>query len=91
MSRLLRCKMICHQLSTHIKEHNVPIGISITAVNAVEPLWELHVADISANSRVHHEAHCFTNSFAVVNIVITVKIKNVRSICQNSRHSDLPN
>ena len=84
--------MKCHWLSsTYVKEHNIPIGVSITAINAIEPLWELYIADISANSRVHHEAHCFTDGFAVVNIVITIKIKNVRSICQDSRHSDLHN
>jgi hypothetical protein len=71
-------------LSTYVKEDNVPIGIPITTVNAIEPLWELYIADIPANSRVHHEAHCFTNSFAVVNIVITVKIKNVRGICRTA-------
>ena len=71
---------------TYIKENYIAVGISITAVNSIKSLRKLHIAYISTNLWVHEETHSLTNSLAIVHIVITVKVKDVWSICKDSRH-----
>lgn len=75
--------------NAYIKEDYVPVGVSVTAINAIESLRKLNIADISTDLWIHHEAHSFTNCLAIINIVITVKVENKWSICENCRHSNL--
>lgn len=74
---------------TYVEEDCVTVGISITLVNAIEPLGELHVANVSAYLRIHVEAHCLTDGFAVVHVVIAVEIEDVWCIGENCRNSYL--
>ena len=74
---------------SYIKENYVTIGVAITLIYAIKPLRELHIAYISTDLWVHQDAHCLSNSLAIVYIVITIKIEDVGSICENCRHSHL--
>lgn len=65
-----------------IKEDCIMIGVPVRRINAFKSLWELNVANFLTTS-VHHEAHSFTNSFAVVDVVVTVKVENKWAIGQN--------
>lgn len=73
----------------YIEEDCVTVGISITLVNAIESLGELHVANVSTYLRIHVEAHCLAEGFAVVHVVIAVEIEDVWCIGQNCRNSYL--
>jgi hypothetical protein len=77
------------KLDTYIEENNVPISISVALINAVESLRKLHITHIFTDSRIHQKAHPLTNSFAVVYIVVTVKIEYEWSICKDCRNSNL--
>lgn len=80
----------CEQGSeTHIKEDNIPVGVSIVQVNTVKTLWELDIAALLSISRVHHETHGFFNSLAVVEVMITIDVQKKCSIGKNSRNTDL--
>ena len=58
-------------------------------IDAIEPLRELDVAGLLAESGVHHEAHGLLERFAVVEVVIAVHVQEVGSVGQDSRHPDL--
>lgn len=74
---------------TYIKENNIAIGISIMQVNAIKTLRELYITCFLAKSRIHHETHCFFQSFAVIEIVITIDIQKIGTICQDGWNSNL--
>lgn len=74
---------------TYVKKDNVAIGVSIVQINAVKTLWELYVTCFLPISRVHHETHGFFQSFAVVEVVITIDIQKICSIGKHGRNSDL--
>ncbi|CAA6665647.1 unnamed protein product [Spirodela intermedia] len=75
--------------AAYIKEHHVAVRISVATVNAIESLGELDVADVSAHSWIHHEAHSLSDGLTVVDIVIAVEVENVRSVRKDGRDSDL--
>jgi len=74
---------------TYIKENCVAIGISITTIDTIKSLGKLHIAQFSSKYWIHQKAHCFPNSLAIVHIMITIKIENKGSICENCRHPHL--
>ena len=74
---------------TYIEKDNVSVSISIVTVNTVKSLRELHITHFLPYQRIHHETHCFPYGLAIVDVVITVQIQHVRSICKNSRDTDL--
>ena len=76
---------------TYIKKDNISISISIVQVDAVKPLWELNIAGFPSKSRIHHETHGFFKTFAIVEIVITIHVQKICTICQDSRNSNLKN
>lgn len=65
----------------YIKEDYVTVSISIMSINAIKSLWKLHIAYSLPDQRVHHETHCFSQSFAVVDVVITIQVQKIRRIC----------
>lgn len=74
---------------TYIKENNISISISIMAINTIEPLWELNIAELLSKLRIHQKAHSFPYSFTIVEVMITIKIQHERCICEHSRDSNL--
>jgi hypothetical protein len=58
-------------------------------INAVEPLRELHIADLAADLRVHEEAHRLPDSLTVVDVVITIQIEHERRVGQYGGDADL--
>jgi hypothetical protein len=60
------------------------IGISIIAINTIKPLGKLDIAHFLAKLGIHHEAHGLSKRFAVVDIVITIKIEEIGCICEDS-------
>jgi hypothetical protein len=73
---------------TYVKENSVVVGISIVLINTVEPLRELHVTHFLPHSRIHQEAHGFSKSFTVVDVMITIQIEEERGIRENGGDSD---
>lgn len=76
-------------IKAYIKEDDVTIGISIVTINAVKPLWELDIAKLLTQLRIHQETHGFSDCLAIVDVVITIKIQNEGCICKDCRHSNL--
>lgn len=76
-------------IKAYIKEDDVTIGISIVTINAVKPLWELDIAKLLTQVRIHQETHGFSDCLAIVDVVITIKIQNEGCICKDCRHSNL--
>lgn len=76
-------------MSPYIKEDNVAISISIVQINPIKTLWELNITSFPPHGRIHHEAHSFTKSFAVIKVVITINIQKIGTIGQDSWYSDL--
>ena len=74
---------------TYVEKDYVAIGISIVQINAIKTLWELYITCFLPICRVHHETHGFLESFAVVEVVITIDIQKICSICKHGRNSDL--
>jgi hypothetical protein len=70
-----------------IKENRVVIGIAIRRINSFKPLRKLNITN-AFPTLVHHEAHAFSQCLGVVYVVVTVKVKNERSIRRNSRSSN---
>lgn len=65
------------------------VGISIVTINAIESLGKLDITNFGPDSGVHHEAHRFTDSLAVVDVVITIQVEHVRCVREDSRDTDL--
>lgn len=76
-------------LLTYIEEDGVSIGISVVPVNAIKSLRELHITDLLPNLWIHQEAHGFSHSLAVVNVVITIQVEHEGRIGQNTRNANL--
>ena len=66
--------------TTYIEEDNIAIRVSIVPINPIESLRELNVTDFLSGLRIHHETHCFSKSFAIVDVVITVDVQKIRSV-----------
>jgi hypothetical protein len=64
----------------YVEEDGVVIGVTVVAVDAVEALGELDVADFGADVGVHHEAHGFADGFAVVDVVVAVEVEHVGGV-----------
>ncbi|RZR75793.1 hypothetical protein BHM03_00000279 [Ensete ventricosum] len=74
------CEADLKRSVNYIKEDHIAIGISIVAIDSVEPLRELDVAELLPQLRVHKETHGFPDGLAVVDVVITVQIQQERCI-----------
>jgi hypothetical protein len=60
---------------TYIKENRITIGISIVPINTIKSLWKLNIANIFSKVGIHHKTHSFSQGFAVVYVMITIKIQ----------------
>ena len=80
MMKLIHCIKVKRDERTYIKENGIAIGISIIPINTIKSLWKLHIADIFPKVWIHHKAHSFSQCLAVVYVVITVNIQQVRCI-----------
>ena len=67
-------------LCTYIVKHNAAITVSAVSTDPIESLRELNVTDFLSGLRIHHETHCFSKSFAIVDVVITVDVQKIRSV-----------
>lgn len=74
---------------TYIKEDNVAIGISIMAINAIESLRKLDIAEFLSKLGVHQKTHGFPYGFAIVDVVVTIQIQHKRCIGKHCRNSNL--
>lgn len=74
---------------THIIKHIVVVGILVTRIDPIKPLWKLDITSRLCHTGVHHKTHCFKESFAIVYILIEVKIQNIITIWKDSRNSHL--
>jgi len=59
---------------TYIEEYNITIRVSVTFINPIESLRELNITNFLSRLRIHHETHCFSKSFAIIDVVITIDI-----------------
>jgi len=71
---------------TYVEEDRVVIGVSVIPVDTIKSLWKLHIANSLAHGWIHQEAHSFSESLAVVDVMIAVQIEEKGSICKNSRN-----
>ena len=81
--------LICMSQQAYVEEDGVPVSVSVVRVDAVEPLRELHVADLPADLRVHEEAHGLPDGLAVVDVVVTVQVEHEGRVGQHGGDSDL--
>lgn len=76
--------------NSYVKEDRVVISISVIPVDTIKSLWELYIADPLAHSWIHQEAHSFSESFTVVDVMIAVQVEeegSVRENCGNPHQS----
>lgn len=76
---------------TYVEKDGVSIGISVVSVNAIKSLRELHITDLLPNLWIHQEAHGFSHSLAVVNVVITIQVEHEGRIGENTGNTNLQN
>lgn len=74
---------------TYIKEDSVSVGISVMPINTIESLRKLDIANFLANLWIHQEAHCLSDSLAVVYVMVTIQVQHEWSICKNGRDTNL--
>jgi len=72
------------EAESYIKKDDVPVSVSIMTVNTIKPLRELDIAHFLPHQRIHHETHSLSKSFAAIEVVITIHIKKISTICQDS-------
>jgi hypothetical protein len=70
-----------------IKENSVVIGIAVRWINSFKPLRKLNITN-AFPTPVHHEAYAISQCLGVVYVVVTVKVKNERSVRHNSGGSN---
>jgi hypothetical protein len=73
--------------STHVEEDDVAVGVSVVAVDAVEALRELDVAELLAELRVHEEAHGLAHGLAVVDVVVAVEVEDEGRVGEHGGHA----
>lgn len=61
------------------------------AINPVEPLRELDIAQLFPQLRVHQKTHGLPDGLAVVDVVITIQIQYEWRIGEHSRDPNLVN
>lgn len=76
-------------MHAYIKEYGVAVGVSVMLVNTIKPLRELDIAHPFSKQRIHHETHRLPKSLTIIDIVITIQVQQISSICQHSRDSNL--
>jgi hypothetical protein len=73
------------QPRTYIKKYNISVWVSIMTINPIESLRKLYIANFFSNLRVHHETHGFSKCLAIVDVVITINIQNIRCVWDDCR------
>lgn len=52
-------EVLKRKIHAYIKEHCIPVGISIIPIDPIESLWELHIANMLSKVWIHKKAHSF--------------------------------
>lgn len=87
------CKLFAAwtEIATYIIKYITVASIPIAWINSIKPLGKLDITNLPCHLGIHHKTHCFKQSFAVIYILVTIKIQNINPVCKNRRHSNLQN